>query len=244
MSTPKFVEDQLCSKEKIKSVITQRAYFILRETIYITDRRVLVHRSRFGVNSIQDYTYDKVSSIYAENTRPIECLAAFLFSVVAIVFFLGKIDLTFYFPTDYPTNLYFSVLASIISAGVLVFYVYRSYGGMKTIAAAVVLFGFLVCEWYFFNYLVPPLKQGVLNFVASASYTAPYYYFLKPIVDSVSSIYPTQLAILVSTIYGIIALVCFIARISLILLIMEQAWQTVTIRPYDPEIVKIIRQNM
>jgi hypothetical protein len=197
-----------------------------------------------GVNSIKDFTYDKISSIYAENTRPYECLAAFLFSIVAIIFFQENIDLTSIFPTNYPTNLYFSILASIISAAVVVLYAYRSYGGMKTTATLVVMFGFLACEWYFFNYLAAPLMQSALSFIASNSYTAPYYSLLKPIISSIGSMYPTQFAIVVSTIYGIVALVCFIARISLIQVLMEQAWQTVAIRPYNPEIVKFIRQNM
>lgn len=242
LSVHKFIEEQLCRGEKVKLVIPQRKYIFLRETVVLTDMRVLVFRSGFLLRIIQDFPYDTVSSIRAENTRPVEGLAAFLFSMVALWFFLANIDLRWIIPTDYPTTVYFSVLSGIISAAVVSFYVYREYGRTHAMVAGGIVFGFLAIVWYFLHYLVPPLKQGALQFIITNVYLAPYYLPLKDIIDNVCFTFGSNLTVVTAIVYGLVALVCFAIRLSLVRLDIEEGWQSITIRPYKPEIIKIIRE--
>ncbi len=242
LSTPKFIEDQLAKGEKVKRAINQTAYIVLRETVAFTDRRVIVYRRGFGINSIREFAYDNISSIYGEKTRPIECLAAFIVSILAIAAFYYNVDLTMYFPTDYATPVYISFISGIISGAVIAYYVYRGYGRLKAIAIAVVLLGLIAIAWYFIHYLLPVMKEGTLTFFATNEFTKPYYWFLEYSINDFYSILPSQITGAISTLYGIIALFLYIIRLSLILLNIEESWDTVTIHPYNPEIIKIIRE--
>lgn len=245
LSTPKFIEEQLASGEKVKSIIKQTAYMVLRETLAFTDRRVIVHRSGFLHKSTCDYPYETISSIRAENTRPIECLIAFLVSIVGIAFYYTNIDLTWLYATDFPTTVYFSVIAGIISAAVIGYYVYRGWGRLKAIAVGGALFVILGGLWYYIHYMLPPLSQLLLNFFATSQHTSTLYLentlIFEDFVSEVFSKIASDTAVIISTIYGIIALICFIVRLSLVLLNIEEGWDSITFHPYNPEIIKLIR---
>ena len=135
-----------------------------------------------------------------------------------------------------------SVLSGIISAVVVSFYVYREYGRTHAMVAGGIVFGFLAIVWYFLHYLVPPLKQGALQFIITNVYLAPYYLPLKDIVDNVCFTFGSNLTVVTAVVYGLVALVCFAIRLSLVRLDIEEGWQSITIRPYKPEIIKIIRE--
>ncbi len=248
MSTPKFIEEQLSKGEKVKTIVVQTKYVIFKETLAFTDRRLITYRSGFLYRITQDYPYDNIISIRSENSRPIECLIAFLISLIAIAIYSWNIDLSRIAPTDYPSTVYFSFAAGIVSALVIAYYVYRSHGRLKALATGGVLLVILAGLWFYLHYILPPLSQITLNFFATNPYTSPMYlnnpFIFDEFVTYVFSKIASDTSIIFSIIYGVIALICFIVRLSLILLTIEESWETVTFHPYNPEIIKLIREHL
>jgi len=245
LSTPEFIKEQLYPGEKVKSVIVQSKFVIFKETLAFTDSRLIIYRSGFLYRITEDHPYETITSIRAENSRPIECLIAFLFSLIAIAFYYARIDLTGLYSTVWPTTVYFSIIAGIVSSLVVAYYVYRGYGKLKACVVGGILLAILAILWFYLHYILPPISQALQSLLATNTYTSPIYLtnplLFNELVNYVFSNIASDTAVITSTIYGIIALICFITRLSLVLLTFGEGWGAVTFHPYNAEVIKTVR---
>jgi hypothetical protein len=241
LSTPDFIEEQLSPGEKVKSIIVQSKFVIFRETLAFTNRRLIIYRSGFLYRITEDHPYETITSIRAENSRPFECLIAFLVSLIAIAFYYARIDLTWLFPTAWPTTVYFSVISGIGSSLVVAYYIYRGNGKLKAYVAGGILLAIIAGLWFYLHYVLPPLSQILLGFLATNPFYLANSILFDELVNYIFSKIASDTAVIISTLYGIITLICFIVRLNFVLLTFGEGWDVVTFHPYNAEIIKTVR---